>query len=231
MFIVFSNTKGGVGKSTLAAHLAIWLFDRGYRVSLLDTDIQGTASEWVRNAEPELLVRVATEMDAIRAARNELLSEHDIVVADSPGEEGDASRTATFLADLAIVPLQPSKPDLRAIKDALKTIRLARELTGGCRPEAILVLNGTRKRSVRARKFREQLSALGLPLAVTEVRRYDAICESCDSAVTRMSDLDAEEAATDINSLFDEVMGPKLLARSITPRRLPENSFPRAANA
>lgn len=216
MLIAFTNTKGGVGKSTLAAHLAIWLFDRGYRVALLDTDGQRSAGEWVQNAEPRIAVRVATEMEAIREAKAELLKTHDVVVADSPGEEGDASRTVTFLADLAIVPLQPSKLDVRAIKDALKAIRLAQEMTGGVRPQAVLVLNGTRKRSIRARQLREQLMTLGIHMATSEVRRYDAIVESCDTAVTRMRELDAKEAAADIERLFTEVILPRLLEAGIT---------------
>lgn len=199
----------------MAAHLAIWLFDRGYRVALLDTDGQESAGNWVQNAEPGIEVRVATEMEAIRSAKADLLITHDIVVADSPGEEGDASRTVTFLADLAIIPLQPSKLDVRAIKDALKAIRLAQEMTGGARPEAVLVLNGTRKRSIRARRLREQLVSLGLKMAAAEVRRYDAIVESCDSAVTRMEDLDAKEATIDIDRLFTELIVPRLLAAGI----------------
>lgn len=215
MLIAFTNTKGGVGKSTLAAHLAIWLFDRGYRVALLDTDDQRSAGEWVQNAEPGIAVRVATEMDAIRATKTDLLDTNQIVVADSPGEEGDASRTVTFLADLVIVPLQPSKLDVRAIKSALKAVRLAQEMTGGARPEAILVLNGTRKRSVRAKKLRQQLASLGFPVAESEVRRYDAICDSCDTAVTRMDELDAKEAARDIDQLFTELIVPRLRAANI----------------
>ena len=36
MFIAVVNEKGGVGKSTLAVHLATWLFDRGAKVALID---------------------------------------------------------------------------------------------------------------------------------------------------------------------------------------------------
>jgi chromosome partitioning protein len=108
MFISLCNTKGGVGKSTLASHLAIWLYDRGCRVALLDTDIQQTSARWVRAAEPRITVRVATEMAEIQKARAELIAANDFVVVDTPGRESDAARTATLLADLAIIPLQPS---------------------------------------------------------------------------------------------------------------------------
>jgi chromosome partitioning protein len=212
MLIAFTNTKGGVGKSTLAAHLVIWLFDKGQRVALLDADDQQTSARWVKAAEPA----IATEMEAIQSARTELLRCHDIVVADTPGKDSDAARTVTFLADLAIVPLQPSKPDLRAIKDALKSIRLAQELSAGKRPQAVLVFNLTAKGDVQTRTLRQQLAANHFPIATREVRRLNALRDSCDTAVTRLRPWEAREATADIDALFTELIGPKL---SGLPRR------------
>src|SRR5713226_5228553 len=57
--IVFANTKGGVGKSTLAVHLAVWLHDQGTKVALLDTDKQRSSSHWIGEAEPLVTVRTA----------------------------------------------------------------------------------------------------------------------------------------------------------------------------
>ena len=64
MVILFTNTKGGVGKSTLASHLVLFLHDRGSRVAaLLDADQQLSSSEWVSDAEPAITVRQAQEPD------------------------------------------------------------------------------------------------------------------------------------------------------------------------
>jgi chromosome partitioning protein len=227
MLIAFTNTKGGVGKSTLAAHLAIWLFDRGVRVALLDADEQQTASTWVRNAEAGITVLRATEMEAIQQARVELFRTHDIVVADTPGKESDAAQTVTFLADLAIVPLQPSKPDLRAIKNALKAIRLAQEVTEGKRPEAVFVMNLVAKGGVQSRLLREQLAASGFRLARTEIRRLNAIRDACDSAVTRLSMPEAHGAAADIDALFRELLAEKLVSIQKTDANI---ELRRAAN-
>jgi len=210
MMIAFTNTKGGVGKSTLACHLAIWLYDQGRSVAVLDTDAQGTAAEWLRNAEPNIKVVSAADSDAIQQARNELAATHEFVIADAPGEEGEAANAVTMLADLAILPLQPTKPDVRALKDALKTVRLAHAVTQGKRPEVVLVLNCVRKKSIRSSTLRRQLGSLGLRIAECEVRRLDALADSCDSAVTREKTPKAKEAAADIEALFLELFAAHL---------------------
>lgn len=214
MFISLVSTKGGSGKSTIACHAAIWLHDQAQKVALLDTDSQGTAAEWIRNAEKGITVRVATEMQAIQQARDELLRTHDFVIADAPGEEGEAANTVTLLSDFAIVPLQPTKPDVRALKDALKTIRLAHAVTQGKRPEAVLVLNCVRKRNAKTLILKEQLRGYGLRVANRDIRRLDALADSCDSAVTRENSAKAREAAADIDALFSELFADKLALKS-----------------
>jgi chromosome partitioning protein len=208
----FCNTKGGVGKSTLASHLAIWLYDRGYRVALLDADDQQTAAQWVRHAEPNIHVVTASDTEAIRTAKKNLLVDHDVIVADSPGKAGDASATIALLSDACIVPLQPSLPDLRAIQEALKFIRLAQELTGGQKPQATLVLTFTAHADLQARRLREQLKTFAVTVARSEFRRRNAFRDAADSAVTRQRSREGIAAAQDIDALFNELFG-ELLAR------------------
>src|SRR5258708_2485483 len=52
MIIAIANSKGGVGKSTLAVHLAAWLHEHGHKVTLADCDTQQSSSEWMREAVP-----------------------------------------------------------------------------------------------------------------------------------------------------------------------------------
>ena len=47
MIIAIINSKGGVGKSTLAVHLAAWLHEQGHSVTLADCDTQQSSSEWL----------------------------------------------------------------------------------------------------------------------------------------------------------------------------------------
>ncbi len=54
MIITIANNKGGVGKSTLAVHLAAWLVKQGHSVTLADCDTQQSSSVWIREAVPEV---------------------------------------------------------------------------------------------------------------------------------------------------------------------------------
>jgi chromosome partitioning protein len=210
MLITFSQSKGGVGKSTLASQLAIFLHDGGYRVALLDADIQATSLNWIKAAEPAITVCGATTMEEIQAAVTSLTGEYDVIVGDSPGEDGEAAQTITLLSDMAIVPLQPSRPDIRALNRGLKAIRLAQQMTGGKRPHATLVLNMVAKRDVQARQLKAQLAAFNMPVAQSEIRRLNALRDACDSSVTRMTTEEGREAAKDLEALFAEIILPQL---------------------
>ena len=54
--IAIVSQKGGVGKSTLAVHLAAEANSQGQRVLLLDLDPQGSAMEWASRRETGLLM-------------------------------------------------------------------------------------------------------------------------------------------------------------------------------
>src|SRR5580698_1287900 len=104
MIIAIANSKGGVGKSTLAVHLAAWLHDQGHRVTLADCDTQQSSSEWIREAVPEIKAVRLDNPDVILSELPALYSEADYVVADGPGSQSETSRALLLRADLAIVP-------------------------------------------------------------------------------------------------------------------------------
>lgn len=59
--INFTNRKGGVGKSTLAAHVAAWQATMGYRVGIIDTDSQGHMALMFRELPTDGLYNVLVE--------------------------------------------------------------------------------------------------------------------------------------------------------------------------
>jgi Mrp family chromosome partitioning ATPase len=50
--ITTANFKGGVGKSTIAVHLAVWLYEKGRHVILVDADMQQSTSRWIKTSVP-----------------------------------------------------------------------------------------------------------------------------------------------------------------------------------
>jgi chromosome partitioning protein len=206
MLVAFTNTKGGVGKSTLAVHLAVWLFDRGFRVAVLDCDKQRSSSQWIAEAEPNITVRTSSSPESTLMEARTLLRSHDFVIGDGPGGLDDLSRTLLILADLAILPITPSVLDIRSVSQATEILRYAQELNGG-RPEGRLVLNKMRTRGRISREIREAAPSIGVTVAHHSVRQLEAFVDAAQqgSVVTRMKTA-PQNARDDIERLCSELM-------------------------
>ena len=115
--VAVGNLKGGVGKSTLAVNLACQIADGGKRVTLVDADAQGTASEWAAAGGLPITVQArGIDAEAQAPAWMTLVMglDADLVMIDLPPHIGTATTAALMLADLFIVPTTPSLVDIRA---------------------------------------------------------------------------------------------------------------------
>jgi len=115
--IALISQKGGVGKTTLAIHLATAFETAGRQTLLVDLDPQTSAAEWrdARQAERPYVMAVPPSRlgKTLESAREH---EAEVVVLDtSPHSEGTALDAARA-ADLILVPCQPSIMDLRAMR-------------------------------------------------------------------------------------------------------------------
>src|SRR5882757_4559727 len=84
MIIVVANSKGGVGKTTIAVHLAAWLHEQGHRVTLADCDTQHSSSDWLQEAVPEIKTARLGSPDQILDELPSIARDCDYVVADGP---------------------------------------------------------------------------------------------------------------------------------------------------
>ncbi len=122
--ITVAQRKGGAGKSTLVANLAAALVAIR-RVAILDIDPQHSLARWhaIRmarsTAAPALTFsdlsgwRLAGELDRLRR-------DYDVVLVDTPPVVDADARRAIRGADLVVVPVQPSPPDIWAAEGTLK---------------------------------------------------------------------------------------------------------------
>lgn len=213
MIIVVANSKGGVGKSTIAVHLAAWLSEQGYGVTLADCDAQQSSSDWVREAAPEVQAIRLADADEILDRLPLLAAETDFVVADGPGSNAETSRALLLRADLAIVPCKASMLEARALTQATNVLRQAQDIRGGP-PHAVIVLSMVGKNYRLTQDMRDAAKTLELPLAQTALtlRQVYADAPGQGAVVWQLASR-GREAAAEVESLFNELLPETHTAR------------------
>lgn len=127
--ITIAQQKGGAGKTTMAAHIAVALSQRGNRVAVIDIDPQGSLGYWHRIREEKFgegytgLTFNALSGWRVGSEVARLRNSHDFIIIDSPPHTETEARTAIRTADLIIIPVQPSPTDLWATKATLDLAR------------------------------------------------------------------------------------------------------------
>lgn len=124
--LVLASQKGGAGKTTLAAHLAIAaeLTGAGPAV-LIDTDPQGSLSAWWNSRDANTPALAAAKLAELPEKLEALASAgFKLAVIDTPPAITDAIRDVVKLADLVLIPTRPSPHDLRAVGS---TVDIAQE--------------------------------------------------------------------------------------------------------
>jgi chromosome partitioning protein len=211
MMILYAQKKGGVGKTTLAVHHAVHLFDLGYSVAVLDADEQRQAAEWVTEAESNITIAPVTDADDAYLAAQELAIRHDYTIIDGPATLGEATRALMTLTDLALIPMGPSILDLRSTDKMERIIRTSRQISGKP-PRAAIVLNKARQRTRLTRETIAAATDLGLEVLATRVRDLQAFPDAAQqgSVVTRMTrhPLGNHRARADLEQLFAELHVP-----------------------
>ncbi len=206
MIITVANNKGGVGKSTMAVHLAAWLSEQGHQVTLADCDTQQSSSVWIREAVPNIESVVLGSPSEILGELPTLAREADFVIADGPGSNTETSRALLLRADFAIVPCKASMLEVRALAQATQVLREAQDIRGG-RPDAVIVLNMVGKNYRLTRDMKEATVSLKLPLAETHMTLRQIYADAPgQAAVASQLGARARDAADEVDRLFREIM-------------------------
>lgn len=207
MIVALLNQKGGVGKTTLALHLAGEWARRGKRVTLVDADPQGSALDWSqqrsRGGAPRLFGVVGLARDTLHREAPELARDADHIVIDGPPRVAGLMRSALLAADVVLIPVQPSPFDGWASAEMLALLGEARIY----RPQlaARFVLNRCGARTVIARDTAETLADHDPPVLAATIGQRVVFAAAAQSGQLAGEIDDDSLAAREIAALTTEI--------------------------
>ena len=201
--ITVAQQKGGAGKTTLAASLAA-AWAATLRVAVIDIDLQQSLTRWhglraARKGAPAITLakiagwRLAGELDKLRRA-------HDIVLIDSPPQIDTDARQAVRHADLVLVPIQPSPPDLWAAEGTFGLAKAEK------RPLAIVLNRAPASGKLRA-MVEAEIGKLGLPLLPTVLGNRTGYAAAFAQGLGVTEAAPRSRAAEELRSLLADIEG------------------------
>jgi chromosome partitioning protein len=124
--IAIISQKGGAGKTTLAAHLAVEAERAGVSAAIIDLAPQASATGWSDSRKQDTPAVVSAQASrltqVLETARH---SGVGLAIIDTAPHSESASLSAARAADLILIPCRPAILDLRAIGQTIDLARLA----------------------------------------------------------------------------------------------------------
>jgi chromosome partitioning protein len=179
--IAFLTQKGGAGKTTLVASLAVAAAAAGERVIALDLDPQASLVHWgerrqarrapntvmVEPLESDRLPRLRAILDGLAGAG------FTLAVVDTAGADGATARLVTQVADLCLLPARPTRLDVEATAATFRAAFLAKRKAAFTLNQCLPTHHSSR--TSEAAKQLMRLGVLAEPLLFARIDFQDAI--------------------------------------------------------
>ncbi|MBF0344547.1 MAG: AAA family ATPase [Nitrospirae bacterium] len=202
MILTIGNTKGGVGKSTVACNLAVTAAINGQSVLLIDADIQASslafrASREKNDIQAMAITTPTLHKDLIR------LSGFDLIIVDSGGRDSTVFRSAIMACDTLVIPCLPSQVDFWAASDVIEILKEARVYKD---IPASFLLNQVVPNTNLGKEAKEAIKDFNIPLLNTAI--YSRVAyKSCFGQGLGVIECSDAKASNEIRSLYDELFG------------------------
>ena len=223
--IAISSSKGGPGKTNTVANLADYWALKGKKVAMLDSDPNKNLSKWYNkkaldDAFAGVSLQTLEDEEQIIDAAEAAAQEHDIVLIDVAGVRSRALLYAAGIADLVIVPAQPSEDDIDEAINTIEAVKSAGKLAKRDIKYRVL-LSQTRKGTIvleHAAKQFEEINNIKIFATITNTLAKDkSINDSWRKLPTPISARNLSNVVEDsvVDSLVSSVIEyyPKLSHR------------------
>ena len=197
--LVLASQKGGVGKTTLTAHLAVEAERAGMGpVALIDTDPQMGLTGWWKVRDADSIPMISLLPGGLKPTLAKLRTAGiSLVVIDTPPAITASIRDTVRHADLVIVPAKPSPNDLRAVGATV-------DIVEGERRDMVFVVNQATARARLTAEAAISLSQHGRVAPTTIYHRLDLVTAMIDGRTA--AELDpASKGADEIAKLWKYV--------------------------
>jgi chromosome partitioning protein len=206
MIIAVLNEKGGVGKTTLVTNLARAAQKADNKVLLVDSDPQGSLRDWLAAAgeNSDYPPMIAMDKPAMIKDLKSIARQYDTVFVDGcPKSMGMITATVT-VADVVLIPVQPSGFDLWAANSVVDLVRQRQEIADG-KPKAAFIISRQITNTRLANESKQALQELGMPIFQGVTSQKIAYAQASSNGRTVL-DSDPEGAAgKEITALAKEL--------------------------
>jgi chromosome partitioning protein len=203
--VVAATSKGGAGKSTMVACLAIHWQDAGKRIALIDADPNETLSRWHGKRGPLSRSTLSTEHNehAIIPAIRELAGTHDVVLVDCAGFGNQCMVFAIGAANLVLIPVMTDEAN---VFEAVRTRRLVESASVLInRPIIAHSVLSRVKRTAVAAHARAQLVSLETPPLEAQLNDRGLFQEATFHGSSPTALAPSSPAARDVVRLAEEI--------------------------
>jgi chromosome partitioning protein len=203
--IAILQQKGGAGKTTIATNLAHGLILKGYRTLLGDGDPQGSAREWHEANDAKLVPCVGLDRVTLSEDIKAVSEGYDIVIIDGAARLALLSAAAIRVADVILIPVQPSPYDVWATADLIDFIRQRQEVTDG-KPKAAFIISRMIKNTNLSKEVIDALKTYGLPILNSCTTQYVGYAQSAAEGQSVFSYPAAIQARAEFSNLVTEII-------------------------